>query len=60
MKAIHKPTEVDVEEIPFDCVLQFQGNNIPVKKGDVIITNTLGESYPMSRESFIFSYDPKA
>jgi hypothetical protein len=57
LKAIHKPVEVDVMEIPFDCTILFQGENIPVRKGDVIVSNALGESYPMSRDSFNANYD---
>lgn len=59
MKATHRKNIVEAILIPFDCLIEFDGQSYRMKQGDVIIENEFGERYPLSQEKFTSHYNVK-
>jgi len=57
MKARRLPLEVQIKEVPFDCAVKVGDGFQPASKGDFLITNILGETYPVRRDVFMAQYE---
>jgi hypothetical protein len=57
MKAKRLPLEVEIKEVPFDCVVKVGDGIQRASKGDFLITNILGETYPVRRDVFMAQYE---
>lgn len=57
MRARRLPLEVDVKEIQFECMVRVGESVVVAFPGDYLITNALGETYPVRRDVFLMQYE---
>lgn len=57
MKARRLPLDVEIIEIPFDCFIQVGEKLEKALKGDYLLTNSLGETYPVRRDLCLAQYE---
>lgn len=57
MKARRLALEVEIEEIPFDCAVKVGDTLQSAFKGDFLIKNGFGETYPIRRDLFLAQYE---